>query len=69
MLGSQFNNNNNNNNQICKAPECQKTSVAETSFSPVVITSDKKADIVIYLERVRELKRNETLHKSLSHIV
>jgi len=25
---SRYNNNNNNNNQICKAPECQKTSVA-----------------------------------------
>ena len=23
-----YNNNNNNNNPICKAPECQKTSVA-----------------------------------------
>ena len=26
------NNNNNNNNQICKAPECQKTSVALEDF-------------------------------------
>ena len=32
LLASLFlrdNNNNNNNNQICKAPECQKTSVLE----------------------------------------
>ena len=28
QIGSISNNNNNNNNQICKAPECQKTSVA-----------------------------------------
>ena len=27
-LPAKDNNNNNNNNQICKAPECQKTSVA-----------------------------------------
>jgi len=26
---SMYINNNNNNNQICKAPECQKTSVAQ----------------------------------------
>jgi len=26
--GNENNNNNNNNNPICKAPECQKTSVA-----------------------------------------
>ena len=28
MIPNIDNNNNNNNNQICKAPECQKTSVA-----------------------------------------
>ena len=26
--------NNNNNNPICKAPECQKTSVADVGFGP-----------------------------------
>ena len=30
-------NNNNNNNQICKAPECQKTSVALLKGHPLTI--------------------------------
>jgi len=28
LVGQKKKNNNNNNNPICKAPECQKTSVA-----------------------------------------
>jgi len=31
LVRSRTNNNNNNNNPICKAPECQKTSVALNS--------------------------------------
>ena len=32
-----YNNNNNNNNPICKAPECQKTSVALNDFRGVLL--------------------------------
>jgi len=39
VLESFKNNNNNNNNPICKAPECQKTSVALKDFRGVLVLS------------------------------
>ena len=41
------NNNNNNNNQICKAPECQKTSVAlnERLYVYVLIKDNRRYKI------------------------
>ena len=37
ILAHYNNNNNNNNNPICKAPECQKTSVAHSVWASIVL--------------------------------
>ena len=44
------NNNNNNNNPICKAPECQKTSVALIARNASGITSQIQTVLTVHIQ-------------------
>jgi len=43
-------NNNNNNNPICKAPECQKTSVAHTHTHTHTHINIATTDVAVFIE-------------------
>jgi len=58
-IGEVFvNNNNNNNNPLCKAPECQKTSVALSSRI-VIYLFQRDTPVYRIMKWIEEIGRSE----------